>query len=117
MAIMKAYLIDPFKKEVTSVEYNGDFQQIYDLIDCSCFDVARINSHGDGIYVDDEGLIGDIMKQAFFMFSGYPNPLAGKGLVLGTDYQGESVEPHITLDELKSKVRFMTIDQIRRSLM
>ena len=103
---MKAILIDPFTRTVTEVEYSGNYQQIYDLIDCETFDCARINRHGDGIFVDDEGLIRD-KEQAFFLHADYPQPLAGKGLVLGCDDEGESVSPHTTLDEVTRKVRFV----------
>ena len=53
---MKAILIDPFEQTVKEVQYSGDFHQIYDLIEAETFDVARI-SRGDGIFVDDEGLL------------------------------------------------------------
>lgn len=102
---MNAYLIDPFARTITTVEYSGDYKQIYDLIGADCFDLARINREGDAIFVDDEGLIRDT-EQAFFLHADYPNPLAGKGLVLGSDSEGESVAPHTTLDELKQKVSF-----------
>jgi hypothetical protein len=102
---MLAYLIDPFARTITEVEYSGDYKQIYDLIDCECYDCCRINKEGDAIFVDDEGLLHD-RPQAFFLHADYPNPLAGKGLVLGCDRQGESVAPHTTLEELKRKVSF-----------
>lgn len=102
---MNAYLIDPFARTITQVEYSGDYKQIYDLIDADCYDCARINREGDAIFVDDEGLIRE-KAQSFFLHEDYPNPLAGKGLVLGCDAQGESVAPHTTLEELKSKITF-----------
>lgn len=111
---MDAYLIDPFKREVTTVQYNGDYHHIYALIDCECFDIARINAKGDGIFVDDEGLFKE--EQAFFIVKGYGNPLAGKGLVLGSDDEGNSVSPHITLDELRSRVMFVLPARINGQL-
>jgi hypothetical protein len=102
---MKAYLIDPFTQQVTQVEYNGDYHQIYKLIDCDTFDVARINNQGDGIFIDDEGLFKE--EQMFFKYSSYPNPLAGKGLILGTDKQGNSIEPRISLQEAIDSVDFV----------
>jgi hypothetical protein len=102
---MNAYLIDPFTKTVTTVEYDGDYQRIYDLIECDMFDVVRINAQGDGIFVDDEGLING-KEQAFFRIDvdGYHHPLAGKGLVLGVDSEGESISPHITHEELCERI-------------
>ncbi|MFN7323068.1 MAG: hypothetical protein ACK5SP_02225 [bacterium] len=96
---MQAYLINPFAQTITQVEYTGNYQQIYDLIDAETFDVARINEHGDGIFIDDEGLIRE-KDQAFFKHKEYPQPLAGLGLVLGCDDEGESVAPFVTINEL-----------------
>ena len=101
----KAILIDPTNQTITEVEWNGDFHHIYNLIDCDTYDVARINAEGDGIFVDDEGLFKE--QQAFFWHSDYPQPLAGKGLILGCDEEGESVVPHTTLEEVTNKVRFV----------
>ena len=103
---MNAYLIDPFNYTINPVEYDGDFKSIYQLIDCDTFDCTRFNQHGDGVFVDDEGLISG-KEQAFFVIQGYPNPLAGKGLVLGCDMDtGESKDPHVTLEWLRENVTF-----------
>ena len=45
MQKLNAYLIDPFKKEITQVEHNGDYKEIYKLIDCRCFNL---------VYLDDD---------------------------------------------------------------
>jgi hypothetical protein len=100
-----AILINATERTVTEVQWNGDYKQIYELIGVDCFDVARINNKGDGIFVDDEGLYKD--EQVFFQYEDYPSPLAGNGLVLGCDYQGESVKPHVTLEEVRAKTRFV----------
>lgn len=107
---MKAILIDPFEQTVKEVQYSGDFNQIYDLIDAQTFDVARIG-RGDGIFVDDEGLLN--APTHFFEHSEYPSPLAGKGLIVGCDHQGESVSCKTTVEEVKAKVTFSNIFQIR----
>lgn len=100
---MKAYLIDPFAQSVTEVEYSGDYNQIYRLIDCSVFTTVEFNDFADTVFVDDEGLING-KQQEFFLISGYRQPLAGKGLILGTNDMGESVEPSITLDQAKALI-------------
>jgi hypothetical protein len=86
-----AVLIDPTNRSIMYVEYDGNYQSIYKLIDAQCFDVVRIDK-GDTIFVDDEGLInGKGMRAGFFVYGNYPQPLAGKGLVLGVDDEGDSV--------------------------
>lgn len=100
---MKAYLIDPFTQSVNEVDYSGQYQDIYSLIDCSCFTVADFNEFGDCVFVDDEGLISGKFQE-FFMISGYPQPLAGKGLILGCNSEGDSVEPSITIEQARALV-------------
>lgn len=99
-----AILIDPFNKTITEVVWNGDFHHIYQLIDCETYDCARINRQGDAIFVDDEGLFKE--EQCFFKHDDYPQPLAGKGLILGCDAEGESIMPSISLAEAQEKISF-----------
>ena len=35
---MRAVYIDPYDETVSEVDYNGDFKEIYNLIDCSTFE-------------------------------------------------------------------------------
>lgn len=103
---MRSFLIDPFKQEITEVEYSGDIEQIYQLTDCQTFDCARIRN-GDGIFVDDEGLYAEDVR--FFWHEDYIQPLAGKGMVIGCDMEtGESAPAKTTLNELLDKVRWVT---------
>ena len=106
---MKAYLIDPFEKSINEVEYSGDYQDIYKLINADLFDVAYIDD-GIGVFVDDEGLYKP--NQAFFQV-GYAM-LAGYGLVLGTDDEGESISPNISLKDLAKKVTFLSREEVMR---
>jgi hypothetical protein len=101
---MKAYLIDPFKREVTQVEYSGDYKEIYKLLDCTCFDVVTINSESDSVFVDDDGHYAD--KKALFCVTGNAGSvnLVNKGLVLGTNEEGDSVEPTIFMDDLEDMI-------------
>lgn len=104
---MQAYLIDPIAERVSVVDYDGDYNSIYKLIDCSMFDLVNITHDGDAIFVDDEGLFK--RRQWFFEYL-FPNgrsvTLAGRGLVLGVDHEGESVSPKIDLEELTSRITF-----------
>ncbi len=112
---MKAYLIDPFQQNVTEVEFNGDYREIYKLIACDCFTTVRINAQGDVIFLDDEGLLHG--PTDFFKHDSYPDPLAGKGLVLGTDAEGDSVAPNISFEELKAQVQFGDLVRINGAIM
>jgi hypothetical protein len=116
---MKAFLIDPIAKTITEVEHktegeDGGLHDIYRHIGCDLVDVVRLQD-GDGIYVDDEGLLKSPSPDSFWAMPelyGEEAAWTGKGLVLGSDAKGDSTEPKITLDELKRIVVFLVPDQL-----
>ena len=105
---MRAILIDPFAKEITEVDYDGDYKKIYDLIDCKTFDVVNVPSGNDGIYIDDEGLYAP--KQAWFTYRFNAHPmhkniqLVNKALVVGCDEEGDSTETTDTVNAIKGRI-------------
>tara|TARA_B100000424_G_scaffold57448_1_gene41486 strand:+ start:2608 stop:3072 length:465 start_codon:yes stop_codon:yes gene_type:complete len=106
---MRAYLIDPIKREISVVSYNGDYQMINELINSQRgFDAVYGFRNEDTLYVDDEGLL--LKENHAFEFTydnGHTQPLMGKALVLGTDAEGESVAVKSTLEEVASKVNWI----------
>lgn len=102
--VNKAYLIDPDKREITEVPYTGDFTDIYKHIQANMFDAVVFNSAEDVCFVDDEGLFNS--ENSFFQIAD-GQPLAGKGLVLGTDEEGDTKDPYITLEGLRTLVNFL----------
>ncbi len=116
----KAILINPFNKTIEMVDYDfgGSYLQISHLIgteECvkplfCAVDIDETNT----VYIDDEGLYRE--TQAYFMWEGYHQPLQGKGLILGTDYDnGESIPTTLSLDEVKEKVSFQDNIQVAPS--
>lgn len=103
---MRALLIDPEAHDVREVEYTGDYRQIYELIGAEPFDVFYLPDSTDACFVDDEGTMRRPLPPSFLVL-GYPHELFGRGLVLGTDGRGNSIEPKLTLDELRKRVAFV----------
>ena len=116
---MRAYLIDPIKREISVVNYNGDYQMINELINSQRgFDAVYGFRNEDTLYVDDEGLL--LKENHAFEFTydnGHTQPLMGKALVLGTDAEGESVAVKSTLEEVASKVNWIGKVKIYHSQM
>jgi len=108
---MQAYFINPFSRNVTTVDYDGDDKSISRMIDASrgCLDVVRLYwnqmSIHDAAFVDDEGLY--VEDQTFWIHRNYPPPLAGKALVLGCDEKGDSVAPKTSFETLSNDIRFI----------
>jgi len=104
---MQAYFINPFSQKVTTVDYDGDYQSISRLIDASrgYFDVVRLYRNQDAAFVDDEGLY--VEDQQFWIHRNYPQPLAGKALVLGCNDEGDSIEPQTSFETLTNDIKFI----------
>lgn len=102
---MKAILIDVNQECVRPVvvDDRDHLQSMYNLIGCELVDRVSINDHDD-IWVDDEGLLTLTEDSKFFTYNG--QLLAGNGLVMGVNGMGESVEPTITIDEVRARVKF-----------
>lgn len=109
----KAILIDTKNRSFREVTItDGDeLKQIYDHVDCElfqCVDIDDVNT----IYVDEERLYKQ--DKEFFTIKGYPEPIPGNGLVLGSDHEtGESMSTTLTLQEIKDSVKFYSLFDIQ----
>lgn len=100
---MKGILINPESRTITEVEVKKGINAIYALIHADTFDCVYIDPHNT-VYVDDNGLLND--PEFFFKLQGYPQPLAGRGLILGVDDEGGSRSATVTLDWAQHNVTF-----------
>jgi hypothetical protein len=103
MTMMQAILIDPYTETIEVVDYSGDWRDIKTLLGCELFTTVYLDDV-DTIYVDDEGLYAE--DQKFFKLKGYPQPLAGRGLVLGSTEDGDSTDCASSLDDILDVVEF-----------
>lgn len=113
MRKVKGILIDPFACTVTEVEHDADdYTGIYKLISHESMRVGTFTcaypdllKPGDAIFVDDDGLLKPCER--FFNFAGYPQPLAGKGLVLGSDEDGDTQSAASSVDIVRISTEFL----------
>lgn len=112
---MKAILIDVLNENVRMVEVddNNVLRSWYKHIGCSMVEVAHYFNHHDSIMADEEGLFTMDNDSKFFTIKGGHQPFIGNGLVVGVDNKGESVDPHISVDEVRSMVEFFTMEEVR----
>lgn len=105
---MRAIVIDPFDRTATEVVISGnDLQEIYATLGVTCIDAVRL-PEGDVIYVDDEGLLKG--ATGFFHLVGLtPNPLAGRGLLVGSGADGSDADPVIQISAVISRLKFYTL--------
>lgn len=105
---MQGILIDPAAGTVTTNdEYDGNYKTIQKIIGADLFDCVRLDE-SETLYVDDEGLLnGNGERSGFFYVIGkHPVMIAGKGLILATNEDGDSTATTMTVDQVKAMVRF-----------
>ena len=115
---MNAFYIDPILKFVAEVDFEGDYKEIYKWIDARTFDVVTLNGYGDGMYVDDEGLLkrsNHFFKVPVHNGKEYTMQLyAGKSLILGLDSKGDSDDVKgLHFSFLKDRIKFLGEKEIR----
>lgn len=117
---MEAILIDVKNETVTNVTYDStkSLQEWYRLIGCEMVEVARElpnDDHtGNTIMVDEEGMLSLDKESKFFTIAGGHQPFAGNGLIVGINYDnGETIDCSITADDVRRKINFFNINQVR----
>jgi hypothetical protein len=109
----KALMIDPFDQSTSVVdlavdEYGSILGSSKAVMDCSTIDIITLNDKHMAI-VDDEGLLRSDTR--YSRLAEYPQPLAGRILVVGYDEDGESCSiNHGYIDELRMTTRFLSED-------
>jgi hypothetical protein len=99
----KAILLDPFANSISQVNV-GDFHDIQKHIGCDMFTTFRFDKRNTA-FCDDEGLINGTDRAVRFVDEVYPQPLAGRVLILGDGVAGESADCTHSAEVVKSKVK------------
>ena len=100
---MRGILIDPLKKTVECVNVEGNLSEIYDLLGVECITIVPLD-FSDALYLDDEGLLVPKNEQAYWRMKGSSQPFAGRGLILGTDEEGDNDDAVSDLKDVKASV-------------
>lgn len=110
--MIKCIKIDVNNKVVSEVEIQDNIQHIYNQLECDMFEVVRVDRVND-IYVDEEGLLKLNEDTKFFVYGEYPQPIVGHGLIMGHDDKGNSISTTLTVEEVKEKVKFLTLFEVQ----
>jgi CRISPR/Cas system-associated exonuclease Cas4 (RecB family) len=99
--LLTGLLIDPYKKRIEEIQIAHDLHVWYDALRCNAVDVVCVSTvHGFerkiDIWIDDEGLLHEPQPPVFRLNAGQSEgghrlTLAGYGLVLASDGEGETV--------------------------
>lgn len=112
---MRGLLIYPKANTITEVTYTDDYKNIYTHIGADCFDIVRLNAK-DTLFVDGNGLVNGEDNGRFYVEGKYPVILAGKGLLLSTDEEGESIGTKMPMEELTAMIKFGEVVRVNGEL-
>jgi hypothetical protein len=107
----KTFLIDAHKCEIREIEISGELADYYKHIGCDM--IQHVPSYKEGfpdLYVDEEGLWNQ--TGLWWVYAGFPQPLCGNAIAIGTDSEGETIAPDVTLEKLKEGIRFVDMVKI-----
>jgi hypothetical protein len=110
MKNVRGILINPFAETITEVQHDvSDYRNIYAALSVPEHEVDTFTalevSPRDTLWLDDNGLLKGDTK--FWQLEGFAQPLAGCGIILGHDGEGETVGTAIPLEAVKAKVTFV----------
>jgi len=96
---MKALLIDPKTRTITSIDVNGKLEDYYKHLECSTIECPVIYPNNDALYCDEEGWLHYTEEMCGFMFPEWSYAILGKGLIIGTDDMGNSKDCKSTSED------------------
>jgi hypothetical protein len=97
---MQIIKINPQTHTVSLVEYSGDYNELYTLLECEVFELALHIDECNVLMVDEEGLLNDAENRiGVFRYCG--NVYVGHGLVLGNTDEGDDREPSMTVTQVR----------------
>lgn len=121
MKTTRAILIDPFAKTVTEVQIHGDtLPGMYAALDCqqvNAISMGKVGGIQHDLWVDEEGLFIPWGEQAFYQLNGYPEPLAGRGLIFACSPDGDTISASslLTTERVKTVVSWVDAENVEVS--
>ncbi len=99
---MRVIKIDPHKRAITEIDLpeKGNLEAYQNMVGGN-IEAAYIEPEGI-VYVHDEGLY--VQNQRYFLLKTMPQPLAGVGVVVGTDGEGNDAASPLTVEQIESMV-------------
>jgi hypothetical protein len=108
---MRGIFIDPFTRTIEEVETTGKLPEIYSMLGVELITIVHVGET-DVLFLDDEGLFVPAEEQAYFHWTGSAQPFAGKGLIVGTDEEGDSTDAEMDIEEVRKKVTWINRDEL-----
>ena len=101
----RAYLVDPTTKLISQV-YIKDYKDILRHIGCDMFTMAFRLDNADVMYEEANGLVDGKKHDYFAVLDAYDAPLAGRGLLVGSNAQGGDEDVRTNMLDLAMMVKW-----------
>lgn len=112
---MKAILIDPVTRTVTTVEHDGTLDSTYNLLGCSMIESPVRYENGDAMYCDEEAWLNvDENPLAGFKYPDYLYGILGKALIVGSNDEGEDDDCKSTVEEIAKDITWLDDAEMRK---
>jgi hypothetical protein len=114
---MRAILIDPEKRTVSEIQHSGGgYQETNRILGCDTHTLGAwlngsISKGFDAVYASDDLLEDQDDPRFWFQVDADRDPpssfpITGRGVVLGTDWEGESCDAKISVEEVAKRITF-----------
>ena len=103
---MTCFLIDPTAKTITAVPWDGGVDAIRQLIGFETIDSDEIDAGGDRLFFDEKCFIRQTPGVGRFQLDSLA-PVAGFGVVVGSDAHSAVRTPQVSLAALKDRIKFL----------
>ena len=108
---MRGILIDPFTRTVSEIETSGKLAEIYELLGVELITAVTVGEN-QSLFLDDEGLMVPKANQEYWNWKGSNQPYAGRGLIIGLDNDGNSIDATMSSLEVAALVTFLDKEDI-----
>jgi hypothetical protein len=108
---MRGILIDPFTRTVSEIETSGKLAEIYELLGVELITAVSLGET-QSLFLDDEGLMVPKENQEYWNWKGSNQPYAGRGLIIGLDNDGNSIDATMSGLEVAALVSFLDKEDI-----
>ena len=96
---------------MVDIEDGNHLKSMYKHIKCDLVELIRLPNDND-LWVNEEGLVAISDDTKFFRFEDAVFPICGNGLLLGSNPEnGETIDTKLTIEEVKGKVKFLSLKE------
>lgn len=118
MTDIKAIIIDPWTRTIEHGTVKAGADGSYKGLVAAVFEgrpvqgyIEHVSVDGvNGVYVDEEGLLKDWSTMAFFRWG--PQQLAGRGVVVGSNDEGDTVDVSLDIELVRRDVQFVDAKEV-----